>query len=405
VAIGGIAASQRLLSGVSERSNEISVSPFLLQMAQLVGHMGLSPAFFLQDSGLFSSEPSVDLRTLLLFQAGLIKLPLQTKNSKSTTHKDEQVPSLLVPEIPEPRLALNGGCSAGGQGEAPLPSVASAPLPDPDAERSITGGRHHAAAKSPSFSPSKTGDLLSIDVTRLVAEADDPTRAKPPRLIDDHIPHLAMALPGPTKAHVAGNPEFRLWTWSAAARAQEQSKDAPASADSAAYAGSFMIATRGAITAIHDRIFEIGTGRILASNAGGDMIVQTKLGNVVVKPGTSAIVEVTDPSPHAVLKVSVLESQPSATVAFTPAFANRQSIELSQGEQLVAANRAIADSDLSGLQKDPSVKDATIARGALSLINLAQQEPLLQAADSTNAERSGAVAGLKHKLESVKSAQ
>ena len=49
----------------------------LLEMAKLIGRTGLPQGFFLENDSPFPDGSGVDLRTLLLYQAGLIKMPIR----------------------------------------------------------------------------------------------------------------------------------------------------------------------------------------------------------------------------------------------------------------------------------------------------------------------------------------
>lgn len=398
--IAATTASTRLLQGVSDNSSELSYSPVMLQIARLIGRIGLSPSFFLQDGGIFSSEPGVDLRTLLLYQAGLIKLPVNVRKSKGAESKNEQTPSLTVSGIPDPQFPANGAQAHD------VPNVDSSPIPDSDAEQATggNGGESHLLTqnKQRRMQPQQNGELLNIDIRALQSETPRPsaTQAKAPQLIADNIPHLAMALPAPPKTPSLSNPQFRLWTWS-----EDQSAAASSDATSAIdnhqqYDGSFILATRGAITSIKERQFGFSGGRMIASNADGEMVLKTPLGSVILKRGAIAMLELSKQENGTVLKVLALEPQATPSI-FIHLIADKEHvIDIEQGDGLICSDRPLSEQDLAVLKRDGNaINSATIALGKFALAQWVQHEPLLQAISKENAERHAALTALKQKLE------
>src|SRR5579864_715863 len=72
---GAVTGAQRLLSGLSDNGEQLYVSPALLGMAKLTGRIGISPGLFIEDGGIFTTQPGINLHSLLLYQAGFSKLP------------------------------------------------------------------------------------------------------------------------------------------------------------------------------------------------------------------------------------------------------------------------------------------------------------------------------------------
>jgi hypothetical protein len=391
--IGAVAGSNKLMQGVSADPNNLSFSPILLDLAKLIGRIGLSPGFFLQNDSIFSNEPSIDLRTLLLYQAGLIKLPLHNRQ-RGEAVKASDVPTLSIPSIPEKREPLTDRSAVNMRDE--LPNLASAPLPremqrdqvvPPPPNVGQPGDVTMIAARvSGSHQPAST-PLVSIDVPRLQEDLTAADRTAPgvTQIVAD-IPHLAMAMPRTNAMPFITRNMFRLWTWRTDAENAEGANggNVEAPATTASFNGTFVVATAGAIKSITGRHFTMAPGRLLANNQGGELLFETALATVSLEPEATAVVEVTSQNNATTVKIYALESSAQNAVVVTMPGAKPTSYKLGAGEVLLLADHPVTEADLARSYIESQHKlGANMVRGKFPVNRYVEQEVMLKSQSTT----------------------
>jgi hypothetical protein len=401
--VGAVAGANKLMQGATDNPDDLAFSPLLLEMAKLIGRVGLSPGFFLQNDGVFSDEPSIDLRTLLLYQAGLIKLPLHGNPlKKSPDMKEQTVPTLSFPGIPEQTEMLSAAPPSD------LPSLESDPLPR-DIERDQVLTPHASVgqpdrisiiAKAPNTGATphfQSDTMVSLDIGQLQSELSDPDerQPRPTRLVAD-IPHLAMAMPRTNVMPFITRNMFRLWTWRTDADNATGAEELPA-AHTHNYNGTFVIATTGAIKSITGRHFQLAPGRLLANNQGGELLFQTDLATVSVEPEATVAVEVVSINNNNLMKIYSLESSDQQGVVVSSPNGKEKPWRLGPGEMLILANHPITDADLAGSHIASKNKlSANIVRGTFAVNNYVQEELILKS--QAQGEQFQTLTLLKHRL-------
>lgn len=402
---GGIAGSNKLMQGVSEDPNNLSFSPVLLQLAKLVGRIGLAPGYYLQGEGLFTNEPGVDLRTLLRYQSGQLRLPL-TPGSKSGSQPEGSVPMLSAPGIPEARPPLAKGQQTGPE----LPSLAHQALPrDIERDQVISTQRTLGEPGDISIIALRPADghvrptadqLVSIDINQLKSDLHQLDQ-KDPRttsLVAD-IPLIAMAMPRTSTMPFITRNMFRLWTWrSELTPPQESGND---SVPEASFNGTFVVATTGAIKSITGRHFTMGPGRLLANNQGGELLFQTPLGSVSVEPGATAAIELIPSATETTVRVYAIESSEQNAVTLTLPSGKQKTMRLDPGEAVILADHAVSPSDLEHSYISSTTKfGANILRGKFPVSQYVQQELMLKSQGA--GEQYQTLASLKKRLNSAR---
>lgn len=377
--IGAVAGQKKLTQGM-DKKDDLSFSPILLEMAKLIGRTGLPPGFFLQNDSTFPDEPGLDLRTLLLYQAGLIKMPIRLITGRKEPAHTEGAPTLAMPSIPEPRKGITTQDPS-----SLLPSLASTPLPrQPEGTQVITPKRSVGTPEKISFPLDEAGTLaqtpiLSIDISKLQADLKvfgEDTAA--PEIKTD-VPQLAMAMPRTNAMPFITKNAFRLWTYRPEGKAHGLSSENDAMPG---FNGTFVIATTGAIKSITGRHFVLAPGKLLASNQGGELLFKTDSASISVEPNSTAVIEVTQDVqvPGATIRVYAIEARDSAAVSVTSP-AKDEAYKLHPGEMLTI--------------KDPK----TIARSGFSVKEFVEKNLIANPQASANdAEHYAALSALKKRV-------
>lgn len=373
--VGAISGHKKLTEGMGNGNDDLTFSPLLLEMAKLIGRTGLPRGFFLQNDSSFPDESGVDLRTLLLYQAGLIKMPMRliTGGRKEAGHADV-APLLMLPSIPEPRREMSR------EEPSKFPSVASTPLPrEPERAQVVTP---RASVGSPdkiriADGPAEThptpavAPLLSMDMAKLevipTAPHDDVAYA--PALTVD-LPQLAMAMPRTNAMPFITRNTFRLWTHRTDEKSDSEKSMAPNQTE---FNGTFVVATSGAIKSITGRHFVMGQGKLLASNQGGELLFKTSVGTVAVELNATAIVEVLQKGPNTTVKVYSLEARNGAGVSLEVPGNKPQSFRLTAGEALIVGDHPLASEEIQGQVVSKKVNPTT-ARGSFAVKDFVERE-------------------------------
>ncbi len=396
--VGAVSGHKKLTEGMGNGNDDLTFSPLLLEMAKLIGRTGLPRGFFLQNDSAFPDESGVDLRTLLLYQAGLIKMPIRlvTGGRKEGARADAP-PLLLLPSIPEPRREMSR--------EQPVefPSVASTPLPrEPERSQVVTPKASVGSpdkiriADSPAGTRPVPAPLLSMDLARLepdaTAQRDDFARG--PALAVD-LPQLAMAMPRTNAMPFITRNTFRLWTHRTDEKASLEKGNAAAPVE---FTGTFVVATTGAIKSITGRHFVMAPGKLLASNQGGELLFKTTVGTVSVELNATAIVEVMQKGTNKTLKVYALESRDGAGVSIEVPGTRPQSFRLTSGEALIVGDHPLTAEEVQG-QVISKKLNPTTAKGSFTVKDFVEHEliasPKVQIHDS---EHYSALTSLKGRV-------
>jgi hypothetical protein len=370
---GAVAAQRKLTQGMGEK-DDLAFSPILLEMAKIIGRTGLPPGFFLQNDEPFpDGSPGVDLRTLLLYQAGLIKMPIRLVTGRKSPQENE-TPTLMLPSIPEPRKGLTGTST---DAASTLPSLASSPLPrDTDRDQVVTPKRSignpekisiarnpdNVRPQAPPESPQISLDISKLEADLQVYGEEEP--AKPPEVKAD-VPQLAMAMPRHNAMPFITQNAFRLWTYKPEDKEQSKSGEIETALE---YNSTFVVATIGAIKSITGRHFVLGPGKLLASNKGGELLLKTPLANISVEPNATVVVEIGQSGGATTVDIYPIESKAGSAVKVEVPNVKEGSYNLSAGQALVVANqKASPTASRKSFQVKDFVEHELIAKPKASL--------------------------------------
>ncbi len=396
--IGAVSGHKKLTEGMGNGNDDLTFSPLLLEMAKLIGRTGLPRGFFLQNDSTFPDEAGVDLRTLLLYQAGLIKMPIRLVTGGRKEGSKTDPPSLLMlPSIPEPRREMSR------DEPVEFPSVASTPLPrEPEGSQVVTPKASVGSpdkiriADSPNGTLPITAPLLSLDMARLQADprvSQDDISFGPALTVD--LPQLAMAMPRTNPMPFITRNTFRLWTHRTDEKASPEKGIAPHPAE---FTGTFVVATTGAIKSITGRHFVMAPGKLLASNQGGELLFKTSIGTVSVELNATAIVEVMQKGPNTTLKVYSLESREGAGVSVQVPGPKLQSFRLTSGEALIIGDHPLTSEEIQGQVSSKKINPTT-ARGSFTVKNFVEHELIASPqAQLHDAEHYSALSSLKKRV-------
>lgn len=382
--VGAVSGQKKLTDGMGNGPEDLTFSPILLEMAKLIGRTGLPPGFFLQnDNPSFpDGVTGVDLRTLLLYQAGLIKMPIRLITGRKGPAR-EPAPTLIVPAIPEPRQTLSG------ESGPSMPSLASTPMPrEPERAQVVTPKRNVGEPDKISFASSGNDDakpsrapMISIDVTKLQSDLQvfgDQKDAADYELKTD-VPQLAMAMPRTNSMPFITQNAFRLWTYRPEQKGAARFNNVPGQ-----YQGTFVVATTGAIKSITGRHFVVASGKLLARNLGGELIFKTGLAEVSIEPNATAVIDVVQHAGETNVKVFALETDENSSVIVTTSGAKQERVQIKAGESVTIATKA---------QNAPSV-----AKAGFQIQDYVRRELIVNPEAGNNAEQFSAISSLKKRV-------
>lgn len=374
--IGAVAGQKKLIEGMGKGKDDLAFSPILLEMAKLIGRTGLPPGFFLQNDS-FPDEAGVDLRTLLLYQAGLIKMPIRLITGRREPARTQSAPTLILPSIPEPRKAMSSESLDTG-----FPSLASTPLPrDPDgtqvvSPRTTIGSpdKIRIADAASGARPAPT-PLLSIDVSKLQQDlkifGDD--RNSSTELKQD-LPQLAMAMPRTNAMPFITKNAFRLWTYRGETNDKSQAHGRDLDVPRPEFNGTFVVATTGAIKSITGRHFVMSSGKLLASNQGGELLFNTTVGAISVEPNSTAVIDVNQQAGNTTVRIYALEAEGNASIVVETIGTKAEKLTLAPGEALILANHSLAANEMQGTITSAKKLNATTARGSFSVKDFVEHD-------------------------------
>lgn len=340
-----LAAASRL-TPEGDKTNPFAY-PFLMEIAKSLAKNGLPPGFFLQGDSK-STASSIDLRAILLFEAGILKAPVRLLMPPKK--KEEKTPSLSLPSIPESGQQFPGDDKLG---------LAPSPAPEPTVTADAARPR------------------LSLDFDRFQLELTKPQNKN--ELVEPGKgkgKELAMTVSAKTPV-LSDRNTFRLWTLR---------KDGPPLSQISIknqqrtdnYLGSFIVTAPGAIRSIEGRLFFLKQGELLVSSRGKALVLDAPRSQVIVNPGSSVAV---DTNGKGLLEIKVLETTESSVAVKFKLKGGLEELRLSAGEQLVLSDQPLTSGDkalLSNPMPGPGNHAETWAKGKFSPAGFADKSSLFK---------------------------
>lgn len=315
-----LAANRQMTSDGSDPTNPFSY-PFLANITKAMAKNGVPSGFFLGGGDPKNSlGVGIDLRTLLLFEAGVLKNPVKLF-LPSKRKAEDNLPSLSMPAMPEssgemPSLSRRLSNPEESQNKEPLPpSVAAQPGVAPTVSLDLSKFR---APIAPGSESGETGES-----NRVLAQGP-----------------LGVPL-SPTLGHAAsGANKFRFWTVYSGVRIPEAKIPGFEPTD---YEGSFVMTSPGSIKLIEGRTFHLKSGKILGSSLDKSIAVETPLAFISIPAGASAIVEMVKPG---LTVVRALETNDNSAIQVRMTQANKSTEHmLKSGEDMLIADHSVTATD------------------------------------------------------------
>lgn len=339
-----IAALRQMTSDGTDPSNPFSY-PFLANITRSLAKNGIPPGFFVGTEG--KPVGGIDLRTLLLFEAGVLKSPVKLFMPRK---RDENLPSLAMPAIPE---------SSGEMPSLDLPRRISNPSESnqgsDDAPQVVT---------KPGLGPTV------LDLSRIKlgvagsSSANQGTSLESPILAHTTL-GMGTTSPLPSK--------FRFWTVYPGNKVAAKKTPPPASTD---FDGSFVLSSPGGVKSIEGRSFNLKSGRILASTKDKEITVDTPLAKVAIAPGATALVEILKPGLTLVRALEGGSGQSEISVRIN---GKTEPEKLAVGEDLLLGDHTIssADKTLAGISSSDSSSENWL-KGKFNMNTVLDKEPFLR---------------------------
>ena len=319
---GAPLAAARRLTAEGDPDNPFSY-PLLKDMSRSLARNGFPATFFL---GLDNNAgPGVDLRTILLYEAGILKSPV--KFFATSRKKRPQAPTLTVNSFPE------------SSGQMPvLGPRLSAPGSLESEPSAVPAGNKESKAAGKDHQP------LSLDFNRFSLDLFNPAPANEisGKLLPD-TPEMAMVPPLALETKLSGTPDesFRFWTVPQAVAVPDAF-----AARKADYAGSFVMMSCRGLKAVEGRTFVLVGGHALASACLQGLVIDTPVAAVSVESGTTAYVEIIK---GGVARIRVLESDLSEHAVSVQYTAENKPvrIRLSAGDDFLVADHKLTEKEKS----------------------------------------------------------
>ena len=400
--IGAVSGQKKLMDGMGNGDSDLSFSPILLEMAKLIGRTGLPPGFFLQHDGPLPEESGVDLRTLLLYQAGLIKMPIRLITGKQPGLGDgsEPPPPILILE------KLTNTEPAGGTIESHTGSTGilqSQPLPRAPQSVKVLTDRYSvgspekvqiAASSGSGNTQPSDAPWVSIDMSKLQADLKVFGDEQPVPEVKASMPQLAMAMPRTNLMPFITKNAFRLWTFRSEGKPYAAQAAETATAE---FNGTFIVSTTGAIKSITGRHFVLAPGKLLACNQGGELLFQTGLASVSVDTNATAVMDVVQTDGGRIVKIYAIESLEGAGVNVTLNSGKADTVRLMAGEELVVADHALVPGDMQGVLSAKKL-NPNAARGSFSVKDYVDHDLMVTPQATADPEQVGTLTALKRRV-------
>lgn len=370
-----LAANRQMTSDGSDPTNPFSY-PFLANITKAMAKNGVPSGFFLGGGDPKNSlGVGIDLRTLLLFEAGVLKNPVKLF-LPSKRRSEDIAPSLSMPSIPE------------SSGE--MPSL-STRISNPEESQSKENVPPTVVAQ-PSASPS-----VSLDLTKFRSPATSSSEsgdANEPKSILAQGP-LGVPFSSALSNAVSGVNKFRFWTVYSGVKIPEARLPGFEPSD---YDGSFVMTSPGAIKLIEGRTFHLKSGKILGSSLDKSIAVETPLASVSIPAGTSAIVEMVKPG---LTVVRALESRDNANVQVRLVKTGKQEeLSLKSGEDILIADHSVTATDrtVAGIASSGESSELW-TKGKFNLNAFLDKDAFLKSdSPDQNAEQRSAISSLRKRL-------
>lgn len=322
--------------------------PFLKDIAKSLARNGFPASFFL---GLDSKAgPGIDLRTILLYEAGVLKSPV--KLFMPQHRKKSDVPTLSISSFPE------------NSGEMPSAAPKLDPLAsfDSDSGNSVelnpAGSRKRnkkdkADKRDKSDKSDKNEDpALSLDFNHFAVDVSasnlkHESRTKPNPDLDT----LAMVQPltveqaRPASLEESG---FRFWTVPQAITVPDKSANV-----SSTYSGSFVMMSPLGLKGVDGRMFFLTSGHAFVCSGGKAIVIDTPVARVNVEAGATAYVEIVKAGST---RVRVLEAKAGDHDVSVKYNADGKSCQtrLAAGDDFLVADHTLSEADKSIQTKAPA---------------------------------------------------
>lgn len=316
---GAPISAARAMKPSGDPTNPFSY-PFLADLAKSLAKNGFPASFFL---GLDSkSGPGIDLRTILLYEAGVLKSPVKIIVPTRLKKQDSSFPSLTMSSIPD------------SSGE--MPSIA----PKLKAENIEDPNNSGSGIKQPELPKENE---LSVDVNKFSKDLavsgykNEVTAVTPDVATVAMIPpHLSVENPTTTAEN-----SFRFWTIPASPAAVQ-----PNVGKNATYDGSYVMMSPEGLKSVVGRTFSLKSGRIFACSRALPIVIEAPEAKVTVTAGASAFVEILKAG---TTRVRVLESGGAdrvVTVKFN-SNAKPEELKLSAGSDFIVSDHSLSEAEKS----------------------------------------------------------
>ncbi len=300
---GAAVAAIRTVTAEGDPSNPFSY-PFLSDIAKSLARNGFPASFFLSSEG--GRAHGIDLRTILLYETGILKSPVRFFVPQKQS-KQDGFPSLSVTSIPDSDGTMPGANNSKSEKEKKDNST--------DSER-----------PSLIFNSSK----FSIDSNKKKNERPE---------VSENVGEIALSHPITLNVQEPArlqNSEFHFWTVPQALPSPQigLGKNFQES--------SFVMMSPQGLKAVSGRNFSIDKGHILASSFGQTISIDTPSARVSVEPGSTAYVEIVNPGST---RVRVMAKTGENSVKVKLKAETKEELELTADEDLVVTDRTLSEID------------------------------------------------------------
>ncbi len=210
---------------------------------------------------------------------------------------------------------------------------------------------------------------------------------------------LSMSMPRSQAMPFVPRSLFRLWTLRPSDHPLEHNTAVKPGAESAeSYKGTFVLSTPGSIKSITGRRFSLASGRLLASNQGGELAFHCDIADISLETDATVILDL---SSRGILKIFALEStEHQGTIVETRVEGKIRTFKLTAGEEVLISDHNLSEADFVGSHLSLRNKiDDKFARGNFSVSQVLDKELLLRLRPLTiTDEFTSAITQLKRRL-------
>lgn len=290
--------------------------PFLSDIAKSLARNGFPASFFLSSEG--GRSPGIDLRTILLYETGILKSPVRFFVPQKQAKQPDGFPSLSITTIPESDGTMPGT----------TPSKAE---------------REKAAKQA----EADGGPSLTFNSSKFTIDSNKKKTEKPE--VTENVGDIALSQPitlslqeERPKSHDA---DFHFWTVPQAlsmpqlglARSFQES--------------SFVMMSPQGLKSVSGRKFNLEKGQLLASSMGQPISIDTPAASISVEPGSTAYIEIANPGST---RVRVMTKTGEKAVRVKLKSDGKEEVELNADEDLVVTNHSLTEIDKALQEKTAS---------------------------------------------------